>query len=111
MLDVEQDLIIALTVAMEEVSEDTQRIIKSRIKDGLEMYIKRKEKELEKAKEYAERCLQSDDNFSKETEDAVAEEERLSCFVRRAKELLEMLPPDRVREIITTSGVHYVTES
>ena len=104
-------LIVSLVIALEETSEETKRIVKSKVKDVLSLYLVSKKKEYEEAKKYEEQCLQSDDGFSRETEEAMANTEDLSFQVRHAEELLEMFPPDKVIRIMTMSGEHFITEA
>ena len=106
-----RNLIVSLSIALEETSEETKRIVKSKVKDILTKYLEKKEQEYEKAKRYEEQCLQSDDGFSRETEEAMADTEDLAWQVSRAEELLEMFPPDQRYKIITKSGEYWVTES
>lgn len=103
-----EQLIVALSTALKAVTdEDVKRSVKARIKMELKAYIEENEKNLEEARKYEQQCLQSDDNFSRETEAAMAEVEYLSVVVEKSKELLSLLPEDIVVERITTGGVRY----
>ena len=106
-----RNALISLSIALEEAPEETKRIVKSRLKKDLEEYLKVKQEAYEKAERYEEQCLQSDDGFSRETEEAMANADGLRWEVRIANELLEMFPPDKRYKITLTSGEHWVTES
>lgn len=103
------NLMYSLKLAMEEgnLSPNTLRIIKNRIKEPLEEYINLKEAALKEAELIEEQCLQNDDGFSKETEAAMQQTETLMHQVKTAKEVKELLPTDIVVQYYTKSGVHY----
>lgn len=106
-----RNALLSLTFALEETSEDTTRLIKSRLKKDLELYLAEKEKALEKAKRYEEQCLQSDDGFSRATEEAMADTETVRWSVDISRDLLKLFPPDKRYKIRTMSGEQWVTES
>ena len=106
-----RNALISLSIALEELPEETIRIIKSKLKKDLEEFLKIKQAAYEKAERYEEQCLQSDDGFSRETEDAMANSDGLRWEVNTIEDILKMFPPDKIYKITLTSGVHWVTES
>lgn len=103
------NLMYSLKLAMEEgnLSPNTLRTIKSKLKEPLDEYLQLKEASLKEAQLIEEQCLQNDDGFSKETEAAMQQTEALMHQVRTAKEVRDMLPADIVVKYYTKSGVHY----
>ena len=81
-----QKLLRVLIDYLREASPEDRKSTVEYLRPTLEAYETQVEYELKKAKEYAELCLQSDDNFSRATEDACDDE----AFLRMLKNTLEM---------------------
>ena len=82
-----QKLARVLVDYLREASPEDRKGTVEYLRPTLEAYEIQVEEELKKAKEYAELCLQSDDGFSRPTEDACDNED----FLRMLKNTLEML--------------------
>ena len=82
-----QKLARTLVDYLREASPEDRKSTVECLRPTLEAYESQVEEELQKAKEYAELCLQSDDGFSRHTEEACNDED----FLRMLKNTLEML--------------------
>jgi len=81
-----QKILRVLIDYLREASPEDRKSTVEYLRPVLEAYETQVEDELKKAKEYAELCLQSDDGFSRHTEDACNDED----FLRMLKNTLEM---------------------